>query len=383
MKERYGYNHKGKLLSIAKVYTEDEHPIRLSDIDAHARHIVGHLLKHGYEAYVVGGAIRDLLQGIPPKDFDIVTDAHPNKIRRLFRRAHIVGKKFRIVLVTTRGNEAIEVSTFRSNVDDVDATSSAMYGTMDQDVMRRDFTCNALYYSPMTKEIIDYKNGIEDIKKGVLVPIRKEFQEDPVRMLRALKFSAKCKLKIPFSMSREIRKNGHFIATVSRSRVTEEIMKLLVSGSLAPILQLCFKYKLLQYMLPNVHTWFRNMKSKLAMGRWDAMHKYCTEVDALFTKGITRPKAFTYFIRAFVEEAVATYCVHGGRPSLKNLMVQIKDWLEPITPPNVYIHEALHSIVEVKQPKELKPKRNTRRTRRPRTKNKSQLQAKRGIKPST
>lgn len=367
MKARYAYNSKSKLLLVAKVYTADEHSIRLSDIDTHACHIVKHLVKHGYEAYVVGGAVRDLLQDTVPKDFDIVTNARPNKIKCLFRRAHIVGKKFRIVLVTTRGNEAIEVSTFRSNTDAMlDVGGSTIYGDMDQDVMRRDFTCNALYYSPITKEVIDYKNGVENIKKGVLVPIRKEFEEDPVRMLRALKFSAKCTLKIPFSMSRDIRKNCHFIASVSRSRITEEVMKVLVCGSVAKIVQLCFRYKLLQYMLPNVHRWLENTRNKLVAGRWNTMLRYCEECDALFTEGITRPKAFVYFVRAYVEESIATYCIHGTCPSIKTLTAQLKDWLQPITPPNAYIHEALESLVGVKH-REQKSKKPTRRARRSRT----------------
>ncbi len=364
MKARYSYNSKGKLLPIAKIYTETEHPIRLSDIDTHAYNLVKHLVKHGYEAYIVGGAVRDLLQGTVPKDFDIVTDAHPHKIKRLFRRAHIVGKKFCIVLVTIRKNESIEVSTFRNDIDSTsDIKNSSIYGIMDQDVVRRDFTCNALYYSPITQEIIDYKNGIENIHKGLLVPIRTEFQEDPVRMLRALKFSAKCSLKIPFSMSREIRKHKHFIASVSRSRITEEIMKVLVSGSLEKIVQLCFTYKLLQYMLPNVHTWLANTKDKLVTERrWNTMLKYCQECDALFSKGITRPKAFAYFIRAFIEESISACSIQKTSPNITTLTKQLKEWLKPITPPNAYIHEALTSFVKIthKTQKDQKPFRRRR-----------------------
>src|SRR5574344_1085961 len=184
---RYGTDGNGKLIKKANVYTSQEHLISNTNIDPDALQIIHRLRDAGFTAYIVGGAVRDLIVGNKPKDFDIVTDATPSKIKRIFRNSRIIGRRFRLVHIFF-GQKIFEVSTFRSIID---GSVGNLFGTMDEDVMRRDFTLNALYYDPIKEQVIDYTGGVEDIKKGIVrpvIPMDKIFVEDPVRMLRAVKY---------------------------------------------------------------------------------------------------------------------------------------------------------------------------------------------------
>ena len=166
------------------------------------------LHKAGFEAYIVGGAVRDLLLNRTPKDFDVATDATPEEVNRIFRRSRIIGKRFRLVHVLF-GDETIEVSTFRGSHLEAEGDSKVtdsgriirdnVFGSIVDDAVRRDFTANALYYDPASQEVLDFHNGYADIKAGILRMIGKpetRYAEDPVRMLRAVRLSAKLGLKI-------------------------------------------------------------------------------------------------------------------------------------------------------------------------------------------
>lgn len=185
---RYSTTEKGAHSKRAEIYTAKEHGIRRKDIDPDAIRIAHRLKSAGHSAYIVGGAVRDLLVGRVPKDFDLVTDAHPRKIKRLFRNSRIIGKRFRLVHVFFR-EKIIELSTFRS-LDHQGENN--VYGTIQEDVLRRDFTLNALYYCPIEEIIIDYIGGVKDIRNRKirpLIPLKTIFTEDPVRMIRALSSS--------------------------------------------------------------------------------------------------------------------------------------------------------------------------------------------------
>lgn len=149
---RYGKDEKGRPIKKAVVYIKDEHCIPSYKIDIDALRIVQKLKDNGFTAYIVGGAVRDLIVGRTPKDFDIVTDATPSKIKRIFRNSRIIGRRFRLVHVIF-GQKIFEVSTFRSTIE---GSVGNNFGTIDEDVMRRDFTINALYYDPIQEHIIDY-----------------------------------------------------------------------------------------------------------------------------------------------------------------------------------------------------------------------------------
>ena len=227
---RYGTDSKGRPIKKAVVYTRNEHKIQKSQIDYDAISIIVRLKDAGFHSYIVGGAVRDLICGNIPKDFDIVTDATPSRIKRLFRNSRIIGRRFRIVHVIF-GSKIFEVSTFRSNADGTSIGNE--FGNMDEDVQRRDFTINALYYDPLHEQVIDYVGGVRDIKKHILrsiIPLDKIFVEDPVRMLRAIKYSAKTGAKISFALRHKIRHSAHLLSQISPSRLTEEFLKILNSG---------------------------------------------------------------------------------------------------------------------------------------------------------
>ncbi|MBO6658383.1 MAG: polynucleotide adenylyltransferase PcnB [Pseudomonadales bacterium] len=211
-------------------------------ISTNALKVVKRLQDKGYQAYLVGGCIRDLLVGKSPKDFDVATDAHPEEVRDLFRNSRIVGKRFRIVHVRF-GREIVEVTTFRGPHDeqyDENHSDSGMtlsdnvYGTFEEDVFRRDFAMNAVYYQPQTAEIIDLAKGVDDISAAQIKTIgepESRLREDPVRMLRAVRFQAKLQFELEDELADSIASLGYLVQDVSPARLFEEVLKLFMSGN--------------------------------------------------------------------------------------------------------------------------------------------------------
>ena len=249
MLTRYSQDAKGQAKKTAYIYTKDEHSIKKDLIDTDVIRIITHLRNYGYDAYIVGGAVRDMLIGSHPKDFDIVTNAEPTKIKRLFRNSRIIGKRFRLVHIFF-GDTIYEVSTFRSLID---GTIGNSFGNIDEDVQRRDFTLNALYYDPIKEQVIDYVGGFEDIKAHRLkpiIPLSIIFRDDPVRMLRAIKYAVSTDSKISYTIRRAIRKNSQLLQTISPSRLTEEIIKIVNSGKARSIVENALRYDLYMYLQP-------------------------------------------------------------------------------------------------------------------------------------
>lgn len=247
---RYGTDKNGKPIKKAVVYMKNEHGISNAKIDRDALFIIRRLKDVGFSAYIVGGAVRDLLVGNTPKDFDIVTDATPSRIKRLFRNSRIIGRRFRLVHVLF-GQKIFEVSTFRSTAE---GSTGNNFGTMDEDVMRRDFTINALYYDPMQEQIIDYVGGVNDIKRHELkpvIPIDRIFLEDPVRMIRAVKYAATTGAKMHRSLRQKIRKSGSLLLQVSPSRLTEELLKIINSGHSYQIVRQAIHEDIYLYLQPS------------------------------------------------------------------------------------------------------------------------------------
>lgn len=246
---RYSADRSGRPVEKAKIYTKNEHKIPLGKIDLDAVRVIQKLRESGFDAYIVGGAVRDLIVGKTPKDFDIVTDATPSRIKKLFRNSRIIGRRFRLVHVFF-GPKIFEVSTFRSTVDGSVGNS---FGTMDEDVMRRDFTLNALYYDPVKEQVIDYTGGVEDIKKGIVrpvIPLDKIFVEDPVRMLRAVKYGATTGCKLPHALKKKIRSSAPLLSPISPSRLTEEMLKIVNSGHAYDIVSGALDTDLYPYLQP-------------------------------------------------------------------------------------------------------------------------------------
>lgn len=247
---RYTSDKNGRPVKAAVIYTETEHCINKADIDPDALRVLKQLKSYGFEAYIVGGAVRDLLLKKEPKDFDLVTDATPARIKKMFRNSCIIGKRFRIVHIFF-GRKIFEVTTFRSFTDGITIGNS--FGTIEEDVHRRDFTLNALYYDPAKNHIIDYVGGVKDIRAGKIVPViplRRIFCEDPVRMLRAVKYAASTGFKMSFFLKRKIASSAHLLAPVSPSRLTEELVKILNSNYAAEIAELALQSGLYMYLQP-------------------------------------------------------------------------------------------------------------------------------------
>jgi len=202
------------------------------------------LQQAGYEAFIVGGAVRDLALGIGPKDFDVATNATPDQVQKLFRKARLIGRRFQIVHVTFFGKgapEIIEVSTFRAlldNAGDHVAESGRIlrdnvWGSQHEDAARRDFSINAMYYDPSTETVLDYHGGMADMQKKTLRMIgdpAKRYREDPIRMLRAIRFAAKTGFTLDAATRAPIAKLGNLIHDVPAARLFDEILKLLMSG---------------------------------------------------------------------------------------------------------------------------------------------------------
>lgn len=218
----------------------ERHGIRREQLSPVACKVCTTLQDSGHSAFVVGGAVRDLLIGHPPKDYDVATSATPEQVRALFRRSRIIGRRFKIVHVMS-GRETIEVSTFRASHDAEAAQTDEhgrvlrdnVYGTQAEDATRRDFTANALYYDPSSETIVDYHHGAADIQQKTLRMIgdpRARYREDPVRMLRAVRLGAKLGLVIAPEARTPIREMAVLLENVPAARLFDEMLKLLFSG---------------------------------------------------------------------------------------------------------------------------------------------------------
>lgn len=235
-----------------------EHTISRSNIDPDALKVLYRLSNAGYTAYLVGGSVRDLLLGRQPKDFDVGTNAKPGEIRRLFKNCFLIGRRFRLAHIVF-GRKVIETSTFRqqpeANGSEPLQTEDNTFGTPAEDARRRDFTINGLFYDIKTFNIIDYVGGLKDLEKKILRSIGDpdiRFQEDPVRMMRAVRFAARLNFKISRGCEKSILKYHADILKASTPRVCEELFRLFTYHSSAPAFHLLWKYRLMQDLLPEL-----------------------------------------------------------------------------------------------------------------------------------
>lgn len=229
------------------IITREQHGIARDHISSGALKVISGLQEAGYSAFIVGGAARDLVLGLEPKDFDVATNATPEEVRALFRRSRIIGRRFRLVHVMY-GAETVEVSTFRggtSGDESVESTDNVhtdehgrilrdnVFGSQEEDARRRDFTVNALFFDPIHEEIWDYLNGYEDLKARRLRiigdPVRR-YREDPVRMLRVVRLAAKLGMEIDTDTAAPISELAPLLLHVPPSRLFDEMLKLLLSG---------------------------------------------------------------------------------------------------------------------------------------------------------
>lgn len=238
------------------------HDVTFEHIDMDVQKVVRRLTRHGYEAYLVGGCVRDLLLGRQPKDFDVATSARPEEVRDLFRNSRIIGRRFRLVHVLFQGGKVIEVATFRRNPkDEADDSSELLirsdnvFGVASEDAMRRDFTMNALFYDLEARQILDWCGGMEDVERRVVHTIgdpETRFREDPIRILRALKFAGRLGFAITPDVYDAIVFCREALALAARPRVSEEVLRLLRGGQARRTMYLAWETGVLDVLLPEL-----------------------------------------------------------------------------------------------------------------------------------
>lgn len=248
------------------IYSAANYNIRPQDFSSHALSVIKTLRKAGHQAYVVGGCIRDLLLNTTPKDFDISTSAKPEEIKTLFKNCILVGKRFRLAHVRF-ANQIIEVSTFRSGSPDEDCliTKDNLWGTAEEDVLRRDFTINGLFYDPAEETIIDYTGGVNDLQNRYLQTIGDpfvRFKQDPVRMLRLLKILSRTAFTVDPKTLEALQQCRYELIKSSQARVFEELVKMLGSGVSSEFFKLTAKYQILEILFPYMAKVF-HLNSKL------------------------------------------------------------------------------------------------------------------------
>lgn len=242
-----------------------QHPISRAQISPNALKVLYRLRSAGYRACLVGGGVRDLLLGREPKDFDVATDAHPEVIHKLFRNCRLIGRRFRLAHVQF-GQEIIEVATFRAAHGEADEPTAAarvgdsgrllrdnVYGTIEEDAWRRDFTINALYYDVENFAVLDYAGGMADLQAGLIRLIgepRQRYREDPVRMLRAVRFAARLGFRLHAATEEPLLQFGHLLADIPPARLFDEVLKLLLSGCAVQTFELLRHYRLFGYLFP-------------------------------------------------------------------------------------------------------------------------------------
>jgi len=332
---RYSAEENGILVKKAAVYTQVEHKINFTDVDSQAVYIIERLQANGYETYIVGGAVRDLILGKKPKDFDIVTAANPAKIKKIFRNSRIIGRRFRLVHVFF-GLKIFEVSTFRSIKD---GPTSNTFGTIEEDVQRRDFSLNALFYDPIKQLVVDYVGGMKDIRKRVIRPIislQNIFTDDPVRMIRAVKYSAVSGFKIPFSVKWRIRKHSGLLAGVSPSRLTEEIFKIINSPHALKIVKGLDELKIFTYLQPRAAEQFKITRG-FKLRYFETMGKLQNEDHA--------GEAMIALVRDYIEDTV-DWTVNKGREAefYKNVFSLARNFVLPMNPPRSELEKALRLL---------------------------------------
>ena len=273
------------------VLNRSEHCVSRQDIDADALKVLYRLSNHGFDAYLVGGGVRDLLLGRHPKDFDIGTNAHPGEIKKLFRNCLLIGRRFRLAHIRF-GRKVIETSTFRcdptkddgADGEDLYQHRDNTFGTAEEDARRRDFTINGLFYDIRDFRVIDHVQGLVDLKKKLIRCIGDpdiRFREDPVRMIRAIRFAARLGFRIEKGTYRAILKHRGEIANASPARLFDEMHKLFAFGAGCQSFKLLHKTRLMEELFPEISEYLRrtSRRDNLLWRHLDALDAGVVSID--------------------------------------------------------------------------------------------------------
>lgn len=326
-----------------KVYPFDEHLLEINKVDEHALYVMQKLRDAGFTAYLVGGSVRDLLLQKRPKDFDISTSASPEEIKKLFRNSILVGRRFRLAHIRF-GNKILEVSTFRSGDNETDAliVRDNMWGTPEEDVLRRDFTINGLFYDPLNQTIIDYVGGYPDIQRKYLRTIGQpfiRFRQDPVRMIRLVKFQARFGFDIDPEARIALLECRSEIVKSSPARILEELLRMLESGAAQSFFKLMTEHGLLQLMMPNLAHFMETSERNEILS-------YLQEVDTTFHEPggptLERPLLIACLLFPLFEQRIQERFVNRGRHlHLGEIHKEVHDLINEIFQPFFHLPRRL------------------------------------------
>ncbi|MDR3301794.1 MAG: polynucleotide adenylyltransferase PcnB [Spirochaetaceae bacterium] len=341
LRYRYKKNDAGKFIKSATIYTAAEHKINQADVDPQAAYICEKLNNEGFETYIVGGAVRDLLLKKVPKDFDIASAAPPSKIKRFFGNSRIIGKRFRLVHIFF-GEKIFEIATFRSLGNGADGNT---FGTIDDDVKRRDFTMNALFYDPQKQLVLDYVGGFEDIndrKIKPIIPLKTIFEDDPVRMIRAVKYAVLSDFKLPFFLREKIKNSSSFLKRISDSRLTEEIAKILKSPQAGKIIEALASMGLYVHLQPRA--------SKLIAESAPFRTRYFTTLSKLNRHDSAEHDEYTEslsgglgaLVRDYIDDSICWK--ETTEESYRETFRLARKFVLPINPPRMELGRAIRDI---------------------------------------
>lgn len=318
---------------LPKTYLASDHDIDSRLIDEDALYVIQTLKNAGHQAFLVGGSVRDLLTKKTPKDFDISTSAKPEEIKALFqRRCILIGRRFRLAHIRF-GHKVIEVATFRSgDIDSQDLiTQDNRWGTAEEDVMRRDFTINGLFYDPSSHTIIDYVGGWEDSRKGILRSIGdplNRFRQDPVRMIRILKFVARLGFKMSKDCADALLECRAEIIKSSPSRLLEEVLKMMESGYSYDFFKLLSAFGILELIFPDLYRFLKTKKG-------EEVYHYLRIIDQIHRKQPKSPLdrsilASCLLYPALEQEIESEFIVKGIKPHLGHIIFASADVIKKL-----------------------------------------------------
>ncbi len=347
-------NNGSSTFNLGTHITRTEPTFNPNILSAGSKDVVKTLQSAGHQAYLVGGCIRDALLGLHPKDFDVATSAAPDLVKPLFRKCRIIGRRFRLAHVFSRG-ELVEVATFRKDASSEDGseddssqqttaesgilTSDNAFGTLEEDIIRRDFTINALYYDPQSNQIIDGVNGLADIEARQIKLIGDpdvRFREDPVRILRALRFSAKLNFKIEPATEAAIPKYAHLLKEIPPARLFEEMQKLFICAYGRKCFAQLLKYDVFKYIFPQTEHFLK----------YESASKMINLALENTEKRIMQGKTVTpsFLLAIFLWAPVRAWQSHF-----------IKQQLQPM----LALHQAINQVVQTQVASTALPKRFT------------------------
>ncbi|MBS0605231.1 MAG: polynucleotide adenylyltransferase PcnB [Verrucomicrobia bacterium] len=315
-----------------KTYPFEEHRLDINKVDQDALYVMEKLRANGYTAYLVGGSVRDLLLNRKPKDFDISTSAEPEQIKQLFRNCILIGRRFRLAHIRF-GKKILEVSTFRSGDTEKDELiiRDNKWGSSEEDVLRRDFTINGLFYDPASQEIIDYVGGYPDLQKKILRTIGQpfiRFRQDPVRMLRLLKFQARFGFDVDPAARVALLECRQEIVKSSPARIQEELLRMLESGASEPFFRLLAEHGFIHLMMPAFGEFMESPQS-------EDVFSYLKEVDTNFHDPsrypLQRPVLLSCLVYPLMEKRIETRYIDRERiPHLGEISKEANDQINEV-----------------------------------------------------